>query len=234
MDGAGPIREFFSVTLRVSRAGRRGPHPDGGRRASGLRPGLGAHPGGPGTSTVTPRSFSTSGPSSTRDMGTAAAIGMILCAARSARRPWSSRGSPGRGTDDLPGRERTINHAILAVVMVGVLFPLVLGRCCSALSPRSSGALDPGHPSWENFSRRAWNRRPASVRTSDWRLVITGSGAVLGTLHRDPQGVRLRGAGEWSVEKADLPDRAARADAADGSVHRAALYRFQSDRITDS
>jgi raffinose/stachyose/melibiose transport system permease protein len=51
--------------------------------------------------------------------------------------------------------ERIMNHTILAVVSVLVLFPVVW-FAFTALSPSRSGQLDLLHPHWENFVT-AWN-----------------------------------------------------------------------------
>jgi raffinose/stachyose/melibiose transport system permease protein len=79
----------------------------------------------------------------------------------------------------ISNRERIANYVILAIVGIGVLFPLAW-VLLDALSPNSTGTIDLGHISWSNFTT-AWTQAGFSQYLKS-SLIITGSVVALGTL----------------------------------------------------
>jgi raffinose/stachyose/melibiose transport system permease protein len=76
-------------------------------------------------------------------------------------------------------RERAANYVILAVVAIGVLFPLIW-VLLDAISPNTTGAIDLSSLDWSNFAA-AW-RQAHFAQYLKSSLIITGSVVVIGTL----------------------------------------------------
>lgn len=74
--------------------------------------------------------------------------------------------------------ERTLNHAVLLLVTVLVLFPVVW-FALTALSPDRSGTIDLLHPQWSNFAA-AWNE--GAFGPAMFASAVITIGSVLGQL----------------------------------------------------
>ena len=223
VDGAGPIREFFTVTL----PGLRGP-----LAVVLTLTVLGAirvfdivwltTRGGPGTSTITPTIVLYQRAFANPDIGAAAAIGVVLAVSVADRDPGRSSSSPTARPMISTTREALATTSARRSSRSGVLFPLVW-VVCSALSPNATGTLDLGHLSWSNFVT-AWTQAGFSQYLKS-SLIITGSVVVVSTVFAIMSGYAFGVLGVFG-QRLLFPIVLLGTHAADGGVHRPALLRL--------